>query len=230
MTLMLSFLFLILDESQPFKWQTHSTFIIVKDLSRIAMLDVRSSCPAKKMRMKSVRRKLNAIPREFEGKNVLLVDDSIVRGTTSAQIIEMARKLVQRRCTSLLQHHQFAIQMSTESICLQSMSSLQMENQSMKSTQPSVQTNFSINVLMIWKKVTRHKETNIDGFDSSCFNGNYVTGDIDQAYLDRLQAERNDASKQEKLLKMNKELICAMMRLKSLNSCSSMIQSHFIQV
>ena len=39
----------------------------------------------------------------------------------------------------------------------------------------------------------------IDGFDSSCFNGKYVTGDIDQAYLDRLQAERNDASKQEKL-------------------------------
>ena len=49
------------------------------------------------------------------------------------------------------------------------------------------------------EEVTRHKETNIDGFDSSCFNGNYVTGDIDQAYLDRLQAERNDASKQEKL-------------------------------
>ena len=49
------------------------------------------------------------------------------------------------------------------------------------------------------EEVTGHKETNIDGFDSSCFNGKYVTGDIDQAYLDLLQAERNDASKQEKL-------------------------------
>ena len=49
------------------------------------------------------------------------------------------------------------------------------------------------------EEVTGHKETNIDGFDSSCFNAEYVTGDIDQAYLDKLRAERNDASKQEKL-------------------------------
>jgi amidophosphoribosyltransferase len=49
------------------------------------------------------------------------------------------------------------------------------------------------------EEVTGHKETKIDGFDSSCFNAEYVTGDIDQAYLDKLRAERNDASKQEKL-------------------------------
>ena len=49
------------------------------------------------------------------------------------------------------------------------------------------------------KEVTGHKETNIDGFDSSCFNGQYVTGDITQGYLDKLREERNDASKQEKL-------------------------------
>ena len=63
------------------------------------------------------------------------------------------------------------------------------------------------------EEVTGHKETNIDGFDSSCFNGKYVTGDIDQAYLDRLQAERNDASKQENLLKMNKALICTIIKV-----------------
>ncbi|MGA0380249.1 MAG: amidophosphoribosyltransferase, partial [Candidatus Poseidoniaceae archaeon] len=49
------------------------------------------------------------------------------------------------------------------------------------------------------EEVTGHKETSIDGYHSSCFNGQYVTGDITQAYLDKLREERNDASKQEKL-------------------------------
>lgn len=151
------------------------------------------------MRMKSVRRKLNAIPREFEGKNVLLVDDSIVRGTTSAQIIEMAREVGAKKvyfasAAPPVRHpNVYGIDMPAVDEFIADGKSIEEINTTIGSDKLFYQR------LDDLEEVTRHKETNIDGFDSSCFNGNYVTGDIDQAYLDRLQAERNDASKQEKL-------------------------------
>ena len=155
--------------------------------------------PGQEMRMKSVRRKLNAIPREFEGKNVLLVDDSIVRGTTSAQIIEMARevgasKVYFASAAPPVRHpNVYGIDMPAVDEFIADGKSIEEINATIGSDKLFYQR------LDDLEEVTGHKETNIDGFDSSCFNGKYVTGDIDQAYLDRLQAERNDASKQEKL-------------------------------
>ena len=156
--------------------------------------------PGQEMRMKSVRRKLNAIPREFEGKNVLLVDDSIVRGTTSEQIIDMARevgasKVYFASAAPPVRHpNVYGIDMPAVDEFIANGKSVEEINTTIGSDKLFYQR------LDDLEEVTGHKETNIDGFDSSCFNGEYVTGDITQAYLDKLRDERNDASKQEKFV------------------------------
>ena len=156
--------------------------------------------PGQEMRMKSVRRKLNAIPREFEGKNVLLVDDSIVRGTTSEQIIDMAREVgaskVYFASAAPPGRHPnvYGINMPAVDEFIANGKSVEEINTTIGSDKLFYQR------LDDLEEVTGHKETNIDGFDSSCFNGEYVTGDITQAYLDKLRDERNDASKQEKFV------------------------------
>nr|VXZ82096.1 Amidophosphoribosyltransferase [Klebsiella pneumoniae] len=73
--------------------------------------------PGQQLRRKSVRRKLNANRAEFRDKNVLLVDDSIVRGTTSEQIIEMAREAGAKKCISPPLRRKFVSRTCTVSIC-----------------------------------------------------------------------------------------------------------------
>ena len=156
--------------------------------------------PGQEMRMKSVRRKLNAIPREFKGKNILLVDDSIVRGTTSAQIIEMARevgaaKVYFASAAPPVRHpNVYGIDMPAVDEFIANGKSIEEINQTIGSDRLFYQT------LEDLIEVTMRKGSALDGFDSSCFNGEYITGDIDSAYLEKLRAARNDASKVQESL------------------------------
>ncbi|HUH38343.1 MAG TPA: amidophosphoribosyltransferase [Spongiibacteraceae bacterium] len=151
--------------------------------------------PGQTQRRKSVRQKLNAIGLEFRGKNVLLVDDSIVRGTTCRQIIEMARDAGARKvyfasaappvrfpnvygidmpaATELIAHGH-----TEEEIC-ELIGADWLVYQDLKDLVDS----------------SAEGNRAIDQFDCAVFDGHYVTGDIDQQYLDVLAAERNDNSK-----------------------------------
>ncbi|NLC35171.1 MAG: amidophosphoribosyltransferase [Alcaligenaceae bacterium] len=143
--------------------------------------------PGQAVRKKSVRQKLSAIDMEFRGKNVLLVDDSIVRGTTSREIVEMARAAGANKVyfasaapavrfpnlygidmpvqTDLIAHGRDTDEVShvigADGLVYQNLDDLE---QSIRDLNPA-----------------------ISRFESSCFNGLYVTGDIDDAYLEVLQ-------------------------------------------
>jgi len=152
--------------------------------------------PGQKMRRKSVRQKLNAIDLEFKGKNVLLVDDSIVRGTTSKQIIQMARDAGARKVYFAsaappvrfpnvygidmpAAHELIAHGRSEEEICRILGADLLIYQ--------------DLDDLI--KSVIRGNPR-VNRFDTSCFDGDYVTGDISQDYLDQVEEQRSDAAKE----------------------------------
>jgi len=151
--------------------------------------------PGQAMREKSVRRKLNAIENEFKGKNVLLVDDSIVRGTTSAQIIEMAREVGSNKvyfasAAPPVRHpNVYGIDMPAVNEFIANGRTIDEINQTIGSDRLFYQT------LEDLVETTLQDGSEVLGFDSSCFNGEYVTGDIDDGYLERLDNARNDAAK-----------------------------------
>ena len=151
--------------------------------------------PGQALREKSVRRKLNAIEHEFRGKNVLLVDDSIVRGTTSAQIIEMARdvgaaKVYFASAAPPVRHpNVYGIDMPAVDEFIANGKSIQEIGEVIGSDKLFYQTLEDL-IEVTWKG-----HSSIDRFDSSCFDGVYITGDIDAAYLNKLDLARNDAAK-----------------------------------
>jgi len=153
--------------------------------------------PGQALREKSVRRKLNAIEHEFKGKNVLLVDDSIVRGTTSAQIIEMARevgaaKVYFASAAPPVRHpNVYGIDMPAVEEFIANGKSVEEIGEVIGADRLFYQT------LEDLVDVTWNDRAGIDRFDSSCFDGEYVTGDIDEDYLSRLEKERSDASKNQ---------------------------------
>ncbi len=152
--------------------------------------------PGQKQRKKSVRQKLNAIELEFRNKNVLLVDDSIVRGTTSQQIIQMARDSGAKNVffASAAPPVRYP---NVYGIDMPSPTELIGHNRDNKEITEAIGADWLIyQDLEDMIEATMHKEnTGIERFDASCFNGDYVTGDIDGNYLNKVNDNRNDSAK-----------------------------------
>lgn len=151
--------------------------------------------PGQTMRRKSVRRKLNAIKSEFYGKNVLLVDDSIVRGTTSEQIIDMARESGAKKVyfASAAPEIRFP---NVYGIDMPSVTELIAHGRDVD----EIATQIGADELIFQDiddliDAVRQENPSIERFETSVFNGRYVTGDINQDYLDKMSGLRNDDAK-----------------------------------
>jgi len=163
--------------------------------------------PGQKQRKKSVRQKLSAIELEFKDKNVLLVDDSIVRGTTSREIVQMARAAGAKKVffasaappvrypnvygIDMASKNEFvAHNKTTDEVC-QSIGADKLIYQNLKD--------------LIWS--VQQGNPDILSFDCSCFDGKYLTNDIDTSYLDNLEVRRSDQAKQDNMINESSELI-----------------------
>jgi amidophosphoribosyltransferase len=152
--------------------------------------------PGQAERAKSVRHKLNAIELEFRGKNVLLVDDSIVRGTTSRQIIKLAREAGARRVyfASAAPPVRYP---NVYGIDMPAASELIANGRSVEEIQELIGADRLIyQDLHGLIRSVRHDNSSITEFDTSCFSGEYVTGDVTEEYLSEIERRRNDAAKQ----------------------------------
>ncbi len=146
--------------------------------------------PGQAVRKKSVRQKLNVIASEFKGRNVLLVDDSIVRGTTSKEIVQMARDAGARKvylasaAPPVRYPNVYGIDMPTSS-------ELVAHNRTVEEIREIIGCDALIyQDVDGMKKAIGSLNTRIKGFDASCFDGVYVTGDITNDDIARLNANR----------------------------------------
>ncbi|MBU6304583.1 MAG: amidophosphoribosyltransferase [Betaproteobacteria bacterium] len=163
--------------------------------------------PGQAARKKSVRQKLNAIPYEFKNKSVLIVDDSIVRGTTSQEIVQMARDSGAKRvifasaAPPVRYPNVYGIDMPTrgeliafgrsdDEIC-KAIGADALIYQDLESMRSDVM----------------NLNPNIEGLEASCFDGNYITGDINDRVLDSLEYARihsdADATRNQLALNLN---------------------------
>src|SRR3990167_4186717 len=146
--------------------------------------------PGQALRKKSVRQKLNAIGMEFKGKNVLLVDDSIVRGTTSREIVQMARDAGARKvyfasaAPPVRFPNVYGIDMPTRNELIAN-----------GRTEDEIAAVIGADKLIYQDlddliEAAREGNPKIHQFDASCFDGNYITGDITPHYLNAIEALR----------------------------------------
>ncbi len=154
--------------------------------------------PGQQQRKKSVRQKLNAIELEFKDKNVLLVDDSIVRGTTSLQIIEMARDAGARKvyfasAAPAVRHpNVYGIDMPSSSELI-----------AHGRTEEQVGEEIGADWLLYQDMddlidAVGKGNSRISEFDTSVFTGRYITGDVSDEYLNSVEAVRSEAAKNER--------------------------------
>ncbi len=151
--------------------------------------------PGQSQRKKSVRQKLNPIRLEFEGKNVLLVDDSIVRGTTSREIIQMARdagaaKVYLASAAPPVRYP------NVYGIDMPAAEELIAHGRSVEEICSAIGADYLIyQDLDDLIHCSAEGNPSVDGFDCSVFDGAYITGDVDERYLKDLSDARNDAAK-----------------------------------
>jgi amidophosphoribosyltransferase len=151
--------------------------------------------PGQKLREQSVRRKLNAIDIEFKGKTVLLVDDSIVRGTTSKQIIQMARDAGAKK-VYIASAAPAVRYPNVYGIDMPAVEELVAHNRNDEEIAERIGADWLIyqdldDLIDAVQKGNR----NIKEFDCSCFNGKYITKTIDGDYLEKIKSIRNDSVK-----------------------------------
>ena len=162
--------------------------------------------PGQAMRKKSVRQKLNPIGIEFKGKNVLLVDDSIVRGTTSKQIVQMAREAgalkvyLASAAPPVRFPNVYGIDMPTRQELL-------------ATGRSDAQISLEIGADAVFYQdldalIEAVKKANplITHFETSCFNGEYITGDVTPEYLAAVESNRNDENEDDKASMATRQL------------------------
>ncbi|MGD2166898.1 MAG: amidophosphoribosyltransferase [Gammaproteobacteria bacterium] len=161
--------------------------------------------PEQSERRASVRRKLNAIDLEFRGKTVLLVDDSIVRGTTSQQIIDMARDAgaAQVFFASAAPPVRYA---NVYGIDMPAATELVAAGRSVEEVRQFIGADWLIyQDLDALVEAVHHENAEIESFDTSCFSGKYVTEDVGKEYLDDLEARRANSVKAERDARVRSE-------------------------
>ncbi len=153
--------------------------------------------PGQGARKKSVRQKLNAIGLEFKGRNVLLVDDSIVRGTTSKEIVQMAREAGANKvylasaAPPVRFPNVYGIDMPTKEELIAHGRSIEEVRQYIGADALIYQD------VDAMKRVVASLRPGLKGFEASCFDGHYITGDVSAEDFATIQAQRKSQGDEE---------------------------------
>ncbi len=151
--------------------------------------------PQQENRERNVRAKLTTLPMELEGKKVLLIDDSVVRGTTTKATIAMvreagARKVYFASAAPPVRHP------NVYGIDMPAVGELIAHGRTVEEIAEKIGADrLFYQDLDDLVEAVSYDRTKIDGFDTSCFSGEYVTGDVSDTYLKRLELERSDDAK-----------------------------------